>query len=274
MNCKYANLTKEQIENCILPFIPKNKRGFSSKFEMTDIFKCIIYKLKTGCQWKFLFIDIECINPPFSWQLVYYFYRKWCKQGVFETMFLTFLEIQKDKLDTEKLNLDGTHSLVKKSAESVAYQHRKKAKTSNMLIITDGKGIPIATGGIISGNHNDLYQVVPQFSKMIKQLNSCGIELENSILNADKGFDCKKLIQACHRRKLFPNIIENTRNRKKNKRGRKRFFIRRIYLQRFVNERCFAWIDSFRTLLIRFDSLDSCWLNWHFLAFALILLKV
>ncbi len=238
MNCKYANLTKEQIENCILPFIPKNKRGFSSKFEMTDIFKCIIYKLKTGCQWKFLFIDIECINPPFSWQLVYYFYRKWCKQGVFETMFLTFLEIQKDKLDTEKLNLDGTHSLVKKSAESVAYQHRKKAKTSNMLIITGG------------------------------------IELENSILNADKGFDCKKLIQACHRRKLFPNIIENTRNRKKNKRGRKRFFIRRIYLQRFVNERCFAWIDSFRTLLIRFDSLDSCWLNWHFLAFALILLKV
>jgi len=61
MNCKYANLTKEQIENCILPFIPKNKRGFSSKFEMTDIFKCIIYKLKTGCQWKFLFIDIESI---------------------------------------------------------------------------------------------------------------------------------------------------------------------------------------------------------------------
>lgn len=41
-------------------------------------------------------------------------------------MFDTYLEIQKDKLDTEKLNIDGTHSLVKKSAESSQYQHRKK----------------------------------------------------------------------------------------------------------------------------------------------------
>lgn len=274
MNCKGTNLTKEQIENCILPFIPRNKRGFSSRFAMSDIFRCIVHKLKTGCQWKFLFVDIECLKPPFSWQTVYYYYRRWCNQNVFEIMFLTFLEIQRDKLDTEKLNLDGTHSLVKKSAESVAYQHRKKAKTSNMLIMTDGKGIPIATGGIISGNHNDLYRIVPQFSRMINQLKHCGIWVENSLLNADKGFDCKKLIRACHRRKLFPNIIENTRNRKKVKRGRKRFFIRKIYQQRFVNERCFAWIDSFRTLLIRFDNLDSTWLNWHFLAFALILLKV
>jgi len=28
-------------------------------------------------------------------------------------MFETHLEVQKDKLNTEKLNLDGTHSLVK-----------------------------------------------------------------------------------------------------------------------------------------------------------------
>ena len=46
------------------------------------------------------------------------------------------------------------------------------------------------------------------------------------------------------------------------------------YNQIFVNERTFAWIDSFRTLLIRFDTLDESWLNWHSLAFALILLKV
>ena len=274
MNCMHTNLTKEQIQNCILPLIPKNKRGFSSVFDMVDIFLCIVHKLKTGCQWKFLFVDIECIKPPFSWQTVYYFYRKWCKYAVFETMFENVLQMQKDKLDMEKLNLDGTHSLVKKSAESVAFQHRKKARTSNILILTDGNGIPVASGGILCGNHNDLYQVVPQFSGMIKRLRSCGLCVENSILNADKGFDCKKLIRACYRRKILPNICENKRNRKTKKRGRKRFFDPEIFEQRFVNERCFAWIDSFRTLLIRFDTLDSSWLNWHFLAFTLILLKV
>jgi len=189
-------------------------------------------------------------------------------------MFKTYLEIQKDKLDTEKLNLDGTHSLVKKSAQSTAYQHRKRGRTSNILIMTDGNGIPIAHGGIISGNHNDLFQIVPQYAQMIRSLNHCGICVENSIQNADKGFDSKKLRRAIHRRKMFANIVENKRNRKTNKRGKKRFFNQNIYDQRFVNERTFAWMDSFRTLLIRFDYLDSSWLNWHYLAFALILLKV
>lgn len=160
MNCKYTNLQKDLIENCILPFIPKNKSGFTSRFEMADIFKCIVHKLKRGCQWSFLFIDIEGCKPAFSWQTVYYYYRKWSEKGVFKQMFETYLAIQKDKLDTEKLNLDGTHSLVKKCAESTAYQHRKTGRTSNILIMTDGNGIPIAHGGIISGNHHDLFQIV------------------------------------------------------------------------------------------------------------------
>lgn len=274
MYCKYANLTKVEIRTCILPFIAKNKRGFASKFDMGDIFKCIVHKLKTGCQWKFLFIDIESVKPPFSWQTVYYYYRKWCESNIFEQMFHTFLTLQKNKLDTEKLNLDGTHSLVKKYAESAAYQHRKRGKTSNILIMTDGRGIPIATGGIISGNHNDLYHVVPQYSAMIKQIRACGICVDNSIQNADKGFDSKGLRRCISRRKMTPNIKENSRRRKEKKRGRKRYFNDWVYQTRFVNERCFAWLDSFRTLLIRFDTLDQSWLNWHYLAFAIILLKV
>lgn len=241
---------------------------------MCDIFKCIVHKLKTGCQWDCLFIDIESINPPFSWQTVYYFYRKWSREDVFKQMFDAYLEIQQDKLDIEKLNLDGTHSLVKKSAESSRYQHRKRGKTSNVLIMTDGKGIPIAIGDILEGNHNDLYRVVPQFGTMIKELNDKNICVQNSILNADKGFDSKKLRRAIMRRNIAPNIKENLRNRKTNKRGKKRFYKDEIYKTRFVNERCFAWIDSFKTLLIRFDKIDKNWLDWHYLAFALILLKV
>lgn len=206
---------------------------------------------QNGCQWSFLFVDIEGCKPPFSWQTVYCHYRKWSEKGVFKQMFETYLEIQRAKLDTEKLNLDGTHSLVKKSAESVAYQHRKRGRTSNVLIMTDGKGIPIANGGIISGNHNDLFQIVPQYAQMTKDLKSRGICIENSIQNADKGFDSKKLRRAIHRRKMFANIVENKRNRKTKKRGKKRFFNQDIYGQRYVNERTFAWMDSSGTLSTR-----------------------
>jgi transposase len=271
MNSKYANLTKNQIEKLILPLVPANRRGFPSKVDLTDIVQCIIYKLKTGVQWSNLFVDLEVFSCPFSWQLVYYYYRKWSKAGVFKDMFEMYLELQKDKLDTENLNLDGTHSYVKKSCESVGYQHRKKGNTSNVLIMTDGRGIPIAIGGILAGNHNDLYRVAVQFSDMIKSLNRCEIVVQNSILNADKGFDCKTLRRTCRQRNIEPNIKENIRNRKKTKRGRKRFFNENVYKRRFVNERTFAWLDSFKTLLIRFDKLDETWLNWHYLAFALIL---
>jgi len=96
-----------------------------------------------------------------------------------------YLNLQKGKLDMQNLNLDGTHSYVKKASKSAGYQHRKKGKTCNVLIMTDGRGIPIAIGGIQSGNRNDLYQILPQFSGMINSLNCCEIVVQNSILNAD-----------------------------------------------------------------------------------------
>ncbi|MFT4203265.1 MAG: IS5 family transposase [Chitinophagaceae bacterium] len=274
MYCKYANLTKDEIEKWVLPFIPKNNRGFASRFEMGDIFKCIVHKLKTGCQWSLLFVDIECVKPPSSWQTVYYYYRKWCEKKVFEAMFCVFLQIQKDRLDTERLNLDGTQGLVKRAAESAGYQWRKRGRTSNLLVLTDGNGIPVACGGVLDGRHNDLYDIVPQYAEMTRHLGRNGICVENSIQNADKGFDSKAFRRAVRRRKMTPNIKENPRGRKGKKKGRKREFNSQVYETRFVNERYFAWMDSFRTLLIRFDALDSSWLNWHYLAFALILLKV
>lgn len=274
MSSKFTKLTKDEIESFILPFIPKNKRGFSSKISPVEIIQCIIHKLKTGSQWCCLFVDTECVKQNYSWQLVYYYYRKWSKLGVFKEIFDTFISLQEGQLDLENINLDGTQSLAKKSGEAIGYQHRKKGRTSNILILTDGRGIPVALGDILSGNHNDLYEIVPQFSKIITELRGKGIVLENSVLNADKGFDSKDFRECCKRKKIIPNIKQNTRNRKKSKRGRKMYFNQMLYQRRFVNERCFAWIDSFKTLLIRFDTTILSWINWHYIACFLILIKV
>ena len=116
--------------------------------------------------------------------------------------------------------------------------------------MTDGRGIPISISSILKGNHNDLYQIVPQFSNMIKQLNQQKTYVQNSILNADKRFDSKSFRRGVAHRKIQPNIKYNPRNKKTKKREKKRFHNTEIYKTRFVNERCFAWNDSFRTLLI------------------------
>lgn len=122
-------LTEEQIaalKQYVVPLIPKNKSGFSSHHDPIDILQLIIHKLKTGCQWRYLFPDIKGVTYPFSWQLVYYYYRKWLKAGVFEKAFLSILNDKKDKLDTQIVYLDGTHSLSKKGAPRSRIKDEKK----------------------------------------------------------------------------------------------------------------------------------------------------
>ena len=123
-----TNIEKSLINRTILAHIPHNKRGFPSSFSMPDILTCIIHKLKTGCQWSHLFLDLEAFEPPFSWQSVYYFYTKWSKVGVFEKAFEQIQKEQKDKLALDLLNLDGTQTLAKKGGEDSLFKAEKKGK--------------------------------------------------------------------------------------------------------------------------------------------------
>ena len=122
-------LTEEQItalKQYVVPLIPKNKSGFSSQHDPVEILQCIIHKLRTGCQWRYIFPDIKGVAYPFSWQLVYYYYRKWLKAGVFEQAFTSILNNQKIKLNTQIMYLDGTHSLSKKGAIKLHISDGKK----------------------------------------------------------------------------------------------------------------------------------------------------
>lgn len=269
-----TKIDKSLISSAILAHIPHNKRGFPSSFSMPDIITCIIHKLKTGCQWSCLFLDLEAFEPPFSWQSVYYFYNKWSKAGVFEKAFEQIQKEQKDKLALDLLNLDGTQTLAKKGGEEVAFQGRKKGKTSNLLVLVDEQGLPLAFGDILSGNQNDFFAILPQFARMCRGLNFNEVNLEKATLNMDKGFDSQGLRRAIQRRNMKPNVKENKRNRKKNKRGRKRFFDEELYAKRFCVERTFAWFDAFRSLIIRYETSIINWKSLHFLAAIIMYVKV
>ena len=68
------------------------------------------------------------------------------------------------------------------------------------------------------------------------------------------------------------NSSENKRSRN-TKRGRKRLVNKDIYKHHFTAERSFAWVDKFRTLLIRIERNDIYCLAAHFIAFAMINLR-
>jgi transposase len=176
-------------------------------------------------------------------------------------------------LNLSELNLDGSHAIAKKGGASVAYQGRKKAKTTNILPITDANGFIIASTGLLAGNHNDAYNLKPHMQSAFRWLKNQGLSIRDSFFNADSAFDTQDARKTCFNHGIKPNIPENKRNRKQTKRGRKRMFNAEVYKHRFTSERSFAWIDKYRALLIRFDRCDLYFLNAHYIAFAMINLR-
>lgn len=271
-----TSLTENQFDQHIRPFISVAKRGFESKIALYKVFNYVLKKLYTGCQWKELAIEPDPDDPEkkeISWHAVYYHYRKWSRDGSLEKVWRGSIMTIAADLNLSELNLDGSHTIAKKGGESVAYQGRKKAKTTNILPISDGHGFMIATTGLIAGNHNDAYNLKAHLQAAFKSMQRLGLDFQGAFFNADKAFDTKAARKTCFNHGLIPNMDENKRNRQTPKRGRKRLFNAEVYKHRFVAERSFAWIDKFKALLIRFDRKDAFFLGAHFIVFAMINLR-
>lgn len=208
-----------------------------------------------------------------SYYAVYHHYRKWSQDGSLERVFADSILSIREQIDTHHLNLDGSHAPAKKGGEAVAYQGRKKAKTSNILPITDANGFILATTGIVAGNHNDAFELKDNLRAAFKFIKRLAISIAGSYFNADAAFDTKAARWTCFNHKVIPNIMENKRSRKKTKRGPKRLFNPEIYKLRFTSERTFAWIDKFRALLVRFDRKVAHFMGAHYIVYALINLR-
>ena len=271
------SVTEGQFKSYILPFLSIAKRGYISKTPLVGIFNLILYRLHTGCQWDCLPVSSDAAErerrqEP-SWQAVYDHWSKWSADGSLEKVWQASIVRIKADLDLQQMNLDGSHAVAKKGGESVTYQARKRAKTSNILPITDKNGYVVASTGIVAGHHNDAFNLKDHLQTAFKTMKHLGLVIAGALFNADSAFDTKQARKVCFNHQVVPNMIENKRNRKTVKRGRKRLFNAQVYKGRFVSERSFAWIDKFRALLVRFDLKDAIFLAGHHLAYALINLR-
>jgi transposase len=271
-----THLSPEQFAQHVEPDLSKAKRGFISKIPLFKIFNYILYFLHTGCQWKRLPIDKDPHDPQkkeISPDAVAYHFRKWSKDGSLERVWKNSIGVIQAHLDLSELNLDGTHTIAKKGGESVAYQGRKKAKTSNILPLTDKNGNILASTKVIAGNHNDAFNLKVNLQTAFKDVKQLELSIEGAFFNADMSFDTKDARKVCFNYGVIPNIPENPRNRKRPKPGPKRLFDGEVYKRRFGSERTFAWVDKFKRLLIRFERKEIYFFGLHCIAFAMINLR-
>jgi transposase len=271
-----TRVTEEQFKEHVLPYLSTAKRGFVSSVAWSKIFNYILYRLHTGCQWAALPMERKAEQPEqaeLSWWAVYHHYRKWSRDGSLERVWQQSILTIQEELDLSVLNLDGSHAMAKKGGEEVAYQARKRAKTSNILPVTDHNGYIVTTTELMAGNDHAAYDLKLNLQSAFRAIKGLGLSIAGAYFNADSAFDTRAARQVCFNHRVIPNIAENKRNRKQTKRGRKRLFNPAVYKDRFSSERTFAWIDKFRALLVRFDIKKVYCIGSHYLAFALINLR-
>ncbi|MBK8444551.1 MAG: hypothetical protein IPL35_14565 [Sphingobacteriales bacterium] len=171
------------------------------------------------------------------------------------------------------VEFDGSHTPVKRGGQAVGYQGRKACKTSNSLYMSDKQGGMLAMASPQEGQHHDLYQIEALFKEVCAMLKEAGIQLERLFLNADPGFFNK----ACEQEGIIANVKPNPSNgTNKNEepyQGGTHIFDEQLYKNTSVIEHANAWMDSFKALLIRFETSTRNWTSLSLIAFIAIFIR-
>ena len=265
-------LSKSMIERWIVPHLSKGATGPEPSVPISEIVSAILYRLKTGVQWRFLPLSEFFERGAITWNGVYHHHREWIEDGSWRKAWIEVLRANRHSLDLSSMQLDGSHTPAKKQGEHIGYQGRKACKTTNALFLGDKAGRPISIATPQAGNHHDLYEIQALFTELCKVLEEAGIDLRGIFMNADAGFDSEGLRQVCGEKEIEPNIDQNRRNQKEPNEEYVPFD-EELYKQRYVIERANAWLDGFKTLLVRYEVLINTWMAAHFMAFIVLFLK-
>jgi len=266
-------MTKAKINEYFVQYLPKEGRGRNIRVPRWRVVKAILYKLKTGIQWCNLPMREFFGFTRYSWESVYYHFNRWCKLDYWSAMYSQLLWDKKQYLDMSSINLDGSHTPAKRGGEQVGYQGRKRSKTTNMLILTDNRGVPVGWSKPISGEHNDSFDLVEKASDIFNEMEQIGFSCDGLFLNADAGFDSTDFRNLCFTKDIIDNIDKNKRRGIKEENVNTYPFDKQLYDCRFVVEQLNAWVDGFKTLRIRYETSSNNWMQLHCIAFAVIFLR-
>ena len=137
--------------------------------------------------------------------------------------------------------------------------------------MTERQGLPLALSSPAVGNHHDLYNIEIVLNDMIGTLSEARILLDGLFANADSGFDSKDFREGCFEKGIFPNMAFNFRNGNNN--DEIYLLDELLYEERYSIERTNSWMDSYRSVLNRFDTTIAGWESFNYIAFIIILLK-
>ena len=84
-------LSENVIRQWILPALTFSAHGRPSVVEPAELAEAILYKLKSGCQWRLLPVKQFFMGASLTWQGVYARFNAWRKDGSWQGVWLRLL---------------------------------------------------------------------------------------------------------------------------------------------------------------------------------------
>lgn len=226
------------------------------KPSLKETFLGIIYRLKTGCPWRYL---PNCYGKS---NTVFKAFRRWSESGLFNRLFKRLIH----QADMEWVSIDATHVRAHQSSAGAAggmNQYITKSvggNSSKIHLAVDAHGNPIEF--IVGDGTTHDIKIAPALLALLDLK-------DTEVLNADKGYDSEEFRSLIHSRGPHANIP-----RKKNAKTNNAHMDWLIYQARHVVENTFASLKHLRALSSRYDKLLNSYIGTVSLACSLIWLKL
>ena len=142
------------------------------------------------------------------------------------------------------------------------------------MSVSDNRGNIIAPLVVRPVNVHDSKLFYESFSNLLELADKLELDIRNSYFTLDSGFDNTDTKSEIMFRELVPVIKPNLRGLKNREKINKILDdfepLENIYKERHNIERCFAWEDTYRRLVIRYERLPSVFMGFRYLAFSMI----
>jgi transposase len=271
-----VQLSESEFTQFILQHLTMPRRGPRCKLGSHRVFNLILWVLYTGMQWKCLPVPKDAHgNAAIHYTTVYKVFARGSDDGSLEDAFIASVGHLSDHnpLELSVLHGDGTNTVAKQGGDGIGYSGYKHQKGEKVIAIIDNNGSVLAPLPVAPVNEADT-MLLPAGLKGLKRVAKLtGLDLKGAYLNLDGGFDSTHNRKVIFNAGLIPNIKENPRNRQTPKRGRKRLFNEAIHALRDRVERTFAWEDTCKRLLLRFERIQQRHYGMKLLAYVLINLR-
>lgn len=111
-------VSQNEFNQYIAPQLRKPVKGPKPKLSLYKIFNYVLYVLSTGCQWE----QLPIYRNEIHWSNVYKWHNRWSKDGSYQNLFESTVDLlnRKGKLDPSILHGDGSNTVAKKGENKSA----------------------------------------------------------------------------------------------------------------------------------------------------------